>query len=171
MEVLLPRPILSSGKKVTNRSRMARAAFKPTEKQRGIVAGMSATGTPQDVIASKLGISKPTLAKHFPEELADSKALRVHEAGSLLFKIVMKLDDGHKPSMPEISALIYYLKSQGGANWRDNHTTVEHTGADGAALPGAGGQVNIYLPDNQRDPALARPMKTIEHQPLVAISG
>lgn len=47
-----------------------RPQFQPSDKQRGQVEAMTAYGIPQSEIARTVGISEPTLQKHFAEEIA-----------------------------------------------------------------------------------------------------
>ena len=46
-------------------AKRGRPAFKPTEKQRGVVEGMAAVGIPHLDICTAVGVSRPTLEKHF----------------------------------------------------------------------------------------------------------
>lgn len=55
---------------------MARPEFKPTAAQRRQVAVLAAAKMAEDQIAASVGISRPTLRKHFTEELASGKAQR-----------------------------------------------------------------------------------------------
>lgn len=62
-----------------------RPAFQPTDKQRMAVEQMVFAGEQQQVIARALGITLPTLRKHFAEELETGHAQRRLEVIGLLF--------------------------------------------------------------------------------------
>lgn len=51
-----------------------RPSFKPTPAQRKKVAIGAATGMPHDAIAAAIGITCPTLRKHFAEELYEGSS-------------------------------------------------------------------------------------------------
>lgn len=55
---------------------MARPEYKPTAAQRRQVAVLAAAKMSEEKIAAVLGISRPTLRKHFAEELTGGKAKR-----------------------------------------------------------------------------------------------
>jgi hypothetical protein len=62
-----------------------RPEYRPTIEARQTVEQMRFVGESEDVIARALGISTPTLRKHFKEELADGHAQRRKEVIGLLF--------------------------------------------------------------------------------------
>lgn len=55
---------------------MARPAFKPTAKQQKMVAVAAGAGMPHEDIAAALGITAPTLRKHFKQELKGGAAMK-----------------------------------------------------------------------------------------------
>ncbi|MHC2251022.1 hypothetical protein ACVILK_000714 [Bradyrhizobium embrapense] len=67
-----------------------RPAFKPTKAQRTKVEEWIACGMSQDECARVLGISTPTLAKSFPDEIATGVAKKRAEVVGLLFKQAKK---------------------------------------------------------------------------------
>lgn len=62
-----------------------RPPFKPTPAQRRKVAAAKAGGMSEDAIALALGITRPTLAKHFMVELSTGAAVKKMEAVDALF--------------------------------------------------------------------------------------
>lgn len=62
-----------------------RPSFKPTAVQRRKVAAAKAGGMSEDSIALALGITRPTLAKHFMVELTAGAAVKRMEAVDALF--------------------------------------------------------------------------------------
>src|SRR5690242_9908746 len=64
---------------------MSRPCFTPTEAQRQLVAAGVAAGLDQVTIAVGIGITKPTLEKHFREELSQANsAAKLRVAATLL---------------------------------------------------------------------------------------
>jgi hypothetical protein len=72
------------------------------------------------VIALKLGISRDTLDRHFKAELADGRFDAVAHIGG---KLIQKAMAGN------MTAMIFYLRTQG--KW---NTRIEHTGLDGGPI-------------------------------------
>lgn len=62
-----------------------RPSFKPTPAQRRKVAAAKAGGMSEDSIALALGITRPTLAKHFMVELTTGAAVKRMEAVDALY--------------------------------------------------------------------------------------
>jgi hypothetical protein len=91
----------------------------PTEEERMGVAGMVSVGTEHWVIAHILGISEPTLYRHYAHELKHGRAI-VH--GKISKGIAQLALDGDKTMM------MFYAKAQMG--WRERNETVT-IGADG----------------------------------------
>lgn len=67
-----------------------RPPFKPTPALRRKVASAKAGGMSEDAIALALGITRPTLAKHFMVELTAGAAVKKMEALDALFAQVKK---------------------------------------------------------------------------------
>lgn len=130
---------------------------KPTHETRGLVRALTGFGIEQCHIADKLGISEPTLRKHYRAEIdAGTPDLIASVAGKLYKKA---MDD--KGGMPAVTAAIFILKARG--KWRDSQS-IEHVNADGSPLVADKRPIVVMLPDNGRDtpaPRLVRP-KTIE---------
>jgi AcrR family transcriptional regulator len=79
-----------------------RKEFKPTAAQRRKVELYRFAGMSEEDIASAIGCSRPTLTKHFPEELAVGAAKKRAEAMDLLWKAAR----GRKPNVAAIKKLI-----------------------------------------------------------------
>lgn len=82
--------------------------YVPTFEDRALVAIWAAVGTDQATIATELGISIPTLVKHFPAELEDAERRGVARAGTRLYASMMA---------GEAWAITFYLKTRG--RWRE----------------------------------------------------
>jgi hypothetical protein len=59
----------------------------PTDKTRSEVSALASFGVPQEDIAAYIGISKPTLAKHYPDELSFSSIKANATVGKFLFSM------------------------------------------------------------------------------------
>ena len=88
----------------------------PTDEQRNTARLLSGIGLPQDDIAVMLGISKPTLHKHYREELDKGLA----EANAKIAQTLFKQATGGN-----VAAAIFWAKARMG--WREKQE-VEHTG-------------------------------------------
>ena len=85
-----------------------RPAFQPTEEQRYTVSLMAAIGIPQEDMCPAIGVTRPTLRKHFKEELAVGKTKAITQvAGSLMRQAL----DGN------VTAQIFFLKTRAG--WKE----------------------------------------------------
>lgn len=69
---------------------MARPEFEPTAEQRNAVAIAAGGGMTHEEIAVGLGISTPTLRKHFERELAESANLKRMEVYAALHGAALK---------------------------------------------------------------------------------
>ena len=98
---------------------MPNPPHKPTDETRELVAHRAALGQPHDRIAHKLGITRPTLVKHYDEELKTSREDLIAEIAGI---VVKKALGGCKASA------FFYLKTQAG--WRETQH-VDHTSSDG----------------------------------------
>lgn len=101
--------------------------FVPTPEQRGVVAVMAATHIPAPHIATLIinpesgkHISKTTLFKHFPNELAEGHMKVRAFVINKLFRLIQN---------DEPSAIYFYLKTQCG--WRER---MEVSGPDGGPV-------------------------------------
>jgi hypothetical protein len=99
--------------------RIGNPPFQATEEQRIQVRTLAKVCS-QEMIATQLGISTDTLQRHFRRELDMGKAEAVSTIGAGLLKKAM---DGN------LTAMIFYLRTQG--KW---NTRVEHTGVDGGPI-------------------------------------
>lgn len=88
-----------------------RPQFKPTQKQRGLVEGMAACGTPQKDIAIVVGIDAKTLRKHFREEL-DTAMIRANA------KVAASLYD-MATTGKNVAAAIFWTKVRN--KWSERH--------------------------------------------------
>ena len=91
-----------------------RRPHSPSETARKQVRALAAYGVPQDEIGKVIGVSKPTLEKHYREEL-DRAALEANArvAESLFRKAT---GDGSQA----VTAAIFWLKTR--ANWKEPPT-------------------------------------------------
>ncbi len=136
---------------------MAQEAHKPTLKDRRAVEMMSAAGIPQPQICGVIGISKPTLRKHYADQLAFGPARANSKVASRLFSYATgKIGT----SREQLTAAMFWAKTR--MRWQETQH-LRHAGPRGEALPTPtpaappGTIVNIYLPDNDRD-ELPRPI-------------
>lgn len=67
-----------------------RPEFKPTAAHRRKVEELVSCGVSQEDCARAIGISKPTLVKHFEEELSSGAAKKRAEVISMLYKAAKK---------------------------------------------------------------------------------
>jgi hypothetical protein len=86
-----------------------RKPMEPTAEQRKMVSDMVAFGIPALNICGVLGISHPTLEKHFRDEIDNSKARANTKVAGMLFKAAVEKDDR--------TAQIFWLKTQAG--WKE----------------------------------------------------
>lgn len=92
---------------------VGRPEFQPTAQERGQVRLMSGYRIPQFEIARVLGISPPTLRKHFFDELEIGAIMTKTKAAQRLFQIM----EGN--SKEALTAAIFFLKCHAG--WRDGN--------------------------------------------------
>tara|TARA_R110000868_G_scaffold12045_4_gene58483 strand:+ start:70 stop:423 length:354 start_codon:yes stop_codon:yes gene_type:complete len=84
----------------------------PTDATRKQVETMSGFGVPQEGIASSIGITRPTLAKYYPDEL-DAGTVKANSAvAQSLYK--KALGDGSSA----VTAAIFWLKTRAG--WKES---------------------------------------------------
>ena len=96
-----------------------RPSHKPTDETRHIVKSMVGYGAEQSTVAGRLGISIPTLIKHYREELDIGMGVANLAVAQSLFK------KATHPEKPDVTAAIFWLKCRAG--WRES---------DKVALPG-----------------------------------
>ena len=97
------------------------AAHEPTDDLRRQVRNLAALGVPHREIAPFVGISPPTLRKHYAVELQRGK----WEANA---KVAQSLYQ--QATNGNVTACIFWLKAQAG--WRDSDVVVE--GEDGSGV-------------------------------------
>ena len=99
---------VSDGARQGPQPRNGGVKFTPTPDQQHAVACMVSVGTPHDVIARAIGISEPTLYRHFEHELKNGKA-EIHAAiGKSITAMALAGDK---------TMMIFYAKAQMG--WRE----------------------------------------------------
>lgn len=99
----------------------------PTDETRARVRSLVAVGVPQDDVAKILGVSAPTLRKHYREQLNVAKAEANAKVAGALFRIATT------PGTQQVTAAIFWLKCQAGWRDRDPVQTHVHANADSAA--------------------------------------
>jgi len=87
---------------------MAQAPYEPNENDLALVREMSADGVTIKDIAFMVGVSHTTLLKYYGDEMRRVRIENVRGAGKNLYQQAMG---------GNMTALIFYLKSQGG--WRE----------------------------------------------------
>ena len=94
---------------------------------------MASLGMPQDEIAAYIGISKPTLAKHYGEELKLSSIKANANVGKFLYTMASGSALKQGASYGECSrAAMFWAKTRMG--WRETNN-LDHTSSDGTMTP------------------------------------
>jgi len=96
---------------------------KPTDAMRKLVRDHAIVGTPQENICAILGISLPTLHKHYRHELDTSRDTANAAIGGALYTKAMSGDT---------ASMIFWLKTR--ARWRE---TLDLSNEDGSLNPNA----------------------------------
>lgn len=104
---------------------MARPSHQPSDKTRAQVEALVACGIPQEEIGNLLGISVPTLGKHYEAELRDGLVKANARVANNLFR--MATGQGREA----LGAACFWLKTRAG--WRET-MHVNHGGHDGGRL-------------------------------------
>ena len=121
---------------------MANIAHKPTDNTKSEVSALASFGIPQDEIAAYLGISKPTLAKHYEEELKLSSIKANANVGKFLYNMASGNAMSEGASFGECSrAAMFWAKTRMG--WRET-THIDHSNTDGTLSPV---RIEIVAPD------------------------
>ena len=98
------------------KKKMGRPPFEPTDYQRKQVTTMAGYGMTHEQIAKVIGVSAPTVSKHFETELEEGLAKATFNITQSLYKQAMNADK------PNITAMIFWLKAKAG--WRDRDAAV-----------------------------------------------
>lgn len=105
---------------------MPAPAHEPTAATRGAVESMIAYGIPQAEIARSIGISEPTLRKHYRDEIDTAATKANARVAQTLYK--MATDPSHKSCA---ASAMFWAKTRMG--WRET-THVEMTGKDSGPI-------------------------------------
>lgn len=104
----------------------------PTKATSDTVSLHALVGTPQETIASVLGIDAKTLRKYYREELDLALAKANATIGGALF---------NKAKAGDTSAMMFWLKTRAGFKERQE---IDHTSSDGSMTP----TVNVRFDEN-----------------------
>ena len=117
---------------------MPNKSHEPTDQTRSEVAALASFGIPQEDIAAYIGISHPTLRKHYEQELKVSSIKANAAVGKYLYRLAsgMALKDPQNPaSHSECSrSAMFWAKTRMG--WRETNHTLHGNDPDNP-LPGA----------------------------------
>ena len=112
---------------------MPAKAHKPTDENRVEVRTLASLGMPQDEIAAYIGISKPTLAKHYASELKLSAIKANANVGKFLYTMASGRALKQGASYGECSrAAMFWAKTRMG--WRETNN-LDHRSSDGSMSP------------------------------------
>lgn len=112
---------------------MPRIAHEPTPENRVEVRTLASLGMPQEDIATYIGISKPTLAKYYDEELKISSIKANATVGKYLFSLASGQAIAKGATHGDCkTAAMFWAKTRMG--WRETDR-LEHSGPDGGAIP------------------------------------
>lgn len=116
-----------------------RPPFEPNADQRRTVRAMAAYGIPHHAIAEVIGISGPTLRKHFRIELDTAEA----EANAKVAETLFRRATGEGPQ--SVTAAIFWLKCRAG--WREfDVVPIRREMAEAAAEQAATGKYAVRPP-------------------------
>jgi hypothetical protein len=96
----------------------------PTDKTKGEVAALTSFGNTQEEIASYMGISVDTLARHYRDELDNSVVRANAKVANKLYRKAIEGDD--------IKAQIFWLKTR--ARWRETDHKDDDKSLSGAIV-------------------------------------
>ena len=88
-----------------------RPAFEPTQRGRDQVKMMAGMGIPDYEICKVIGVSEPTMRKHFWQELETGHIVANSKVAQSLFKMATDKDK------PNVTAAIFWLKTR--ARWTE----------------------------------------------------
>jgi DNA-binding XRE family transcriptional regulator len=119
-------------------------SYVPNDTDRRFVTDLAILGVPQDEIAKSIGISKPTMAKYYRDEL--DRATMVANAKVMNNLYRMATGEGKEAAI----AAMFWLKTR--AKWREtSHSQIEMTGKDGEALPMPSLNISFVKPDGKQE--------------------
>ncbi len=105
--------------------------FEPTDKDRRLVKEMASCGTPQDGIARQIGISAPTLRKHFKDELARAEDEANFRVAQFMFGTIMGAPIPGVPPVTEgptrAALAMFWAKTR--MRWKETNV-LEHKDAE-----------------------------------------
>src|SRR5271168_3845877 len=105
--------------------------FQPTDRQRGQVEAMARYGIPQAEISRAVGISEPTLRKHFRGELDTGLTKANAQVGEFIFSTIIGLPIPGRPPVTDerarASLAVYWASTRMG--WKET-TVHEHRDTD-----------------------------------------
>jgi hypothetical protein len=108
-----------------------RPVFQPTERQRGQVEAMARYGINHEEAARAIGITKPTLLKHFKEELETGATKAKVQVGEFIFSTIIGMPIPGRPAVTDgrarVAAAIFFAKTQMG--WKEI-AVIEHKEID-----------------------------------------
>jgi len=116
-------------------AKRGRPPFQPTDKQRGQVEAMVRYGILVVEIARTLGITKPTLFRHFREELDIGITKANAQVGEFIFSTIVGLPIPGRPPVTDerarVTAAIFWAKTRMG--WKETVIN-QHEGTDGGPI-------------------------------------
>jgi hypothetical protein len=131
--------------------RGGRKAFAPTEDQRKMVNVLASFGVPEKDIAEAIGVSEPTLRKHFKDTLRIAHV----QANAKVAQSLFKKATGDGPQ--SVAAAIFWLKVRAGWNERPGNGDGGE-GQNGAPVTQQVTQITRVIVDPQhRDAPGVRP--------------
>lgn len=112
----------TDGTSAEKKNKGGRPPHEPDGATRQLIEQLSAFGTPHEAIAKIVGISEPTMRKHYADELE----LGGHKASAKIANGLFK-----KALEGDVACMIFWLKTRAG--WRETQK-LEHSGPDGKPL-------------------------------------
>ena len=113
---------------------MPREPHAPTEQTRAEVAALASFGVPQEAIGEYIGVSHPTLRKHYGDELRTASIKANAQVGRFLFRAAsgQALKSGDGATFADCTrAAMFWAKTRMG--WSDK-TDVTLSGPDGGPV-------------------------------------
>lgn len=96
------------------------ARHEPTKESRRTVRNLALAGTQQEIIAKAIGVTKPTLRRHYREELTKYGHVCTGNVAAKLYGKAMRGDT---------TAMIFWLKTRAG--WKEG-MEIDHSSKDGS---------------------------------------